>query len=42
MVPDAPGQRLIVLGFTIRAGRIAAIDLNADPAKMTWLDLDLA
>ena len=33
VVPDAPGQPVIVVGFTIRDGRIAAIDLNGDPAK---------
>ena len=33
VVPDAPGQPLIVVGFTVRGGRIAAIDLNGDPAK---------
>ncbi len=33
VVPDAPGQPLIVVGFTIRGGRIVAIDLNGDPAK---------
>jgi RNA polymerase sigma-70 factor (ECF subfamily) len=33
VVTDAPGQPPIVVGFTIRGGRIAAIDLNGDPAK---------
>ena len=33
VVPDAPGQPVIVVGFTIRGGRIVAIDLNGDPAK---------
>ncbi len=33
VVPDAPGQPVIVVGFTIRAGRIASIDMNGDPAK---------
>jgi RNA polymerase sigma-70 factor (ECF subfamily) len=34
VVPDAPGQPTIVLGFTVRGGRIAELDLNADPAKV--------
>jgi RNA polymerase sigma-70 factor (ECF subfamily) len=33
VVPNAPGQPLIVVGFAVRDGRIAAIDLNGDPAK---------
>jgi RNA polymerase sigma-70 factor (ECF subfamily) len=33
VVRDAPGQPTLVLGFTIRGGRIAAMDLNGDPAK---------
>lgn len=33
VVPDAPGQPVIVVGFTIRGGRIAAIDMNGDPGK---------
>jgi hypothetical protein len=33
VVPDAPGQPPLVMGFTIRGGRIAALDLNGDPAK---------
>jgi len=40
VVPDAPGQPLIVVGFTIRGGRIAAIDLNGDPAKTAGIDPD--
>ncbi len=39
VVPDAPGQPLIVVGFTIRGGRIAAIDLNGDPAKVGRLSV---
>ena len=41
VVPDAPGQPLIVVGFTIRGGRIAAIDLNGDPAKTAKAIRDL-
>jgi RNA polymerase sigma-70 factor (ECF subfamily) len=41
VVPDAPGQPLIVLGFTIRGGRITEMDLNGDPAKTTRIELDL-
>jgi RNA polymerase sigma-70 factor (ECF subfamily) len=33
VVPDAPGQPPLVMGFTIRGGRIAELDLNGDPAK---------
>ena len=32
-VPDAPGQPKLVMGFTIRGGRIVELDLNGDPAK---------
>lgn len=32
-----PGQPLIVAGFTVALGRIAAIDLIADPAKLAGL-----
>jgi RNA polymerase sigma-70 factor (ECF subfamily) len=32
-----PGQPLIVAGFTVAMGRIAAIDLIADPAKLAGL-----
>ena len=42
VVPDAPGQPVIVVGFSIRAGRIAAIDLNGDPAKTARAVRDLA
>jgi RNA polymerase sigma-70 factor (ECF subfamily) len=38
VVRDAPGQPTLVLGFTIRAGRIAALDLNGDPAKTRGID----
>jgi RNA polymerase sigma-70 factor (ECF subfamily) len=33
IVPDAPGQPPIVMGFTVRGGRIAELDLIGDPAK---------
>ena len=33
VVEGAPGQGLVVVGFTIRRGRISAIDMNGDPAK---------
>jgi hypothetical protein len=33
----APGQPLIVAGFTVARGRIVAIDLIADPAKLAGL-----
>ena len=37
----APRRRPIaVVGFTVRAGRIATIDLIADPAKLRGLDLE--
>ena len=41
VVPDAPGQPPIVMGFTIRAGRIAELDLNGDPAKTAKAIRDL-
>ncbi len=34
-VIDAPGQPRIVAAFSVRRGRIVAIDLNADSAKIT-------
>jgi RNA polymerase sigma-70 factor (ECF subfamily) len=33
-----PGQPPIVIGFTVANGRIATIDLIADPAKLGGLD----
>jgi hypothetical protein len=42
VVPDAPGQPVIVVGFAIRGGRIAAIDLNGDAAKTSRALRDLA
>jgi RNA polymerase sigma-70 factor, ECF subfamily len=37
-VVRAPGQPVIVAGFTVTHGRIAAIDLIADPAKLGGLE----
>jgi len=34
------GRLLAVVGFTITTGRIVAIDLIADPAKLARLSLD--
>jgi RNA polymerase sigma factor (sigma-70 family) len=34
-VIEPPGQLRIVASFSVRRGRIVAIDLNADPAKIT-------
>jgi RNA polymerase sigma factor (sigma-70 family) len=37
----SPGRKPVaVVGFTVRAGRIATIDLIADPEKLRRLDLD--
>ena len=36
-VLEAPGQPLIVAGFTVAGGRIVAINLIADPAKLSGL-----
>jgi RNA polymerase sigma-70 factor (ECF subfamily) len=33
------GERFSVGGFTIRGGRIAAMDILADPARLSRLDL---
>ena len=41
VVPDAPGQPPLVLGFTIRGGRISELDLNGDPAKTAKAIRDL-
>jgi RNA polymerase sigma-70 factor (ECF subfamily) len=35
------GRLLMVLGFTIRHGRIVEIDILADPARLRQLDLAL-
>src|SRR6266581_5558151 len=40
VVPDAPGQPVLVMGFTIRGGRIAELDLNGDPAKTARVEFD--
>lgn len=41
VVPDAPGQPPLIVGFTIRDGRIAELDLNGDPAKTAKAIRDL-
>jgi RNA polymerase sigma-70 factor (ECF subfamily) len=41
VVPDAPGQPPLVMGITIRGGRIAELDLNGDPAKTARAIRDL-
>jgi RNA polymerase sigma factor (sigma-70 family) len=41
LVVAQPGRRPLVLGFTIRRGRIAAIDILADPERLAELDLAL-
>jgi hypothetical protein len=33
------GRLLMVLGFTIRGGKVAEIDAIADPARLRRLDL---
>jgi RNA polymerase sigma-70 factor (ECF subfamily) len=40
VVVEPPGIPRIVAAFTIRAGRIAAIAMNGDPAKTQRIDLD--
>jgi RNA polymerase sigma-70 factor (ECF subfamily) len=40
VVVEPPGLPRIVAAFTIRAGRIAAIAMNGDPAKTTRIELD--
>jgi RNA polymerase sigma-70 factor (ECF subfamily) len=37
-VVRAPGQPIVVAGFTVVDGRIATIELMADPAKLGGLD----
>jgi RNA polymerase sigma-70 factor (ECF subfamily) len=39
VVVDAPGQPRVVVAFAIVRGRIAAIDLIGDPAKVGGIDL---
>ncbi|HWD47593.1 MAG TPA: sigma-70 family RNA polymerase sigma factor [Actinomycetota bacterium] len=41
LVVAPPGRPARVLGFTIRGGRIAAIDILADPERLRRLDLAL-
>jgi RNA polymerase sigma factor (sigma-70 family) len=41
LVVAPPGRPSRVLGFTIRGGRIAAIDILADPERLRGLDLAL-
>jgi RNA polymerase sigma-70 factor, ECF subfamily len=38
VIVRAPGQSPVVVAFTVSGGHIAAIDLIADPAKLTELD----
>jgi len=33
------GQRLSVMGFTVRGGRIVEIDVLSEPARLSRLDL---
>lgn len=40
VVVQAPGRPPIVVGFTVADGRIATIDLIADPTKLGGLDID--
>jgi RNA polymerase sigma-70 factor (ECF subfamily) len=40
VVVTLPGQGRYVIGLTVTSGRIAAIDINGDPAKLAGLDLD--
>jgi RNA polymerase sigma factor (sigma-70 family) len=39
LVVTPPGRPSLVLGFTIRRGRIAAIDILADPGRLRRLDV---
>lgn len=39
VVVAAPGQPTVVVGFTVTGGRITAIDLVGDPAKLRGLNL---
>jgi RNA polymerase sigma factor (sigma-70 family) len=41
LVVTPPGRPSLVLGFTIRRGRIAAIDILADPERLRRLDVAL-
>jgi len=40
VVPDAPGQPLLVMAFTVPGGRITELDLNGDRAKTARVELD--
>jgi hypothetical protein len=37
----APGRPFSVVGFTVRRGRLVAIDVLADPARIRQLDVDV-
>jgi hypothetical protein len=37
VIEGAPGQPRIIAAFSIRGGRIVAIDMNGDPAKTRWV-----
>jgi hypothetical protein len=39
MVVTPCGRGLVVLGVTIRSGKIAEIDVVTDPARLSKLDL---
>jgi len=38
LVVRAPGRLIAILGFTVRSGRIVAMDILADPARLRRLD----
>jgi RNA polymerase sigma-70 factor (ECF subfamily) len=38
---DSDGRPFSVMGFTIRGGRIVEIDIFADPARLSRLDLSV-
>ena len=39
VVVGAPAEQPVVVGFTVAGGRIAAIDIIGDPAKLGGLDI---
>jgi RNA polymerase sigma-70 factor (ECF subfamily) len=39
VVADTGGRLLVVMGFTVRGGRIVEIDILADPARLRRFDL---
>jgi hypothetical protein len=39
VVADTGGRLLVVMGFTVRRGKIVEIDILADPARLRRLDL---